>query len=297
MFKKLFKIIINLSLIIASVLCMILVKFDNMSRLVSILLTILPELLCLLTMIFDWLHLKIPKKLCYCLFVVSCIGIICYTILYRLDILDIFSSVNSLKEYILSTKEKGVLIYILIQLLQVIFLPIPASVICIVGSLIYGPILGGIYCCIGVLVGSYISFFIGKVFGYRIVAWIVGKDNVDKYAKIIRTRGVFFLGLAFLLPMFPDDILCFIAGVTNLSIKHFFWITFITRPIGVICMAFFGGGYIIPFSGWGVYAWIGILIVVIVLMIIIFKWQEQIQNFILSKVFRKKRKHNLANKY
>ena len=200
------------------------------------------------------------------------------------------SSVNSLKDYILSTEEKGVLIYILIQLLQVIFLPIPASVICIVGSIIYGPIVGGLYCCIGVLLGSYISFFIGKVFGYRIVSWIVGKDNVDKYASIIRTRGVFFLGLAFLLPMFPDDILCFIAGITNLSVKKFFWITLVTRPIGVICMAYFGGGHIIPFSGWGIYAWIGILIVVVALMTIIFKWQEQIQNCILNKVFKKKTK-------
>ena len=177
--------------------------------------------------------------------------------------MDTIPSVDGLKKFILSTKEKGVYVYILIQAAQVIILPIPAAIICIVGSLIYGPFLGGLYCSIGVLVGSFISFILGKTFGYRIVAWIAGKENTDKYSEIIRKRGGFFLFLAFLLPMFPDDILCLIAGITNMKFKTFAWITIITRPIGVICMSYFGGGHIIPFSGWGLYVW-SILLVIIV---------------------------------
>ena len=264
--------------------------FNNISRAVSIFLTLLPELLILLTIVFNWLHLKILKKLAYCSYVITCICLIGYSVLYYFDILSIFSNVYTLKEYILSTREKGVIIYILIQLLQVVFLPIPASVICIVGSLIYGPLLGGIYCTIGVLLGSFISFFTGKIFGYKLVSWIVGKDNVDKYTELIRKRGEFFLGLAFLLPMFPDDILCFIAGITKISTKKFFWVTLITRPIGVICMAYFGSGKIIPFNNWGIFVWLGILVLVIVFTIIMYKWQDKIQDFILTKVFQKKLK-------
>ena len=264
--------------------------FNNISRAVSIFLTLLPELLILLTIVFNWLHLKILKKLAYCSYVITCICLIGYSVLYYFDILSIFSNVYTLKEYILSTREKGVIIYILIQLLQVVFLPIPESVICIVGSLIYGPLLGGIYCTIGVLLGSFISFFTGKIFGYKLVSWIVGKDNVDKYTELIRKRGEFFLGLAFLLPMFPDDILCFIAGITKISTKKFFWVTLITRPIGVICMAYFGSGKIIPFNNWGIFVWLGILVLVIVFTIIMYKWQDKIQDFILTKVFQKKLK-------
>ncbi len=290
MFKKVLSIIFNLVLLIVSSACFIFINFNNISRLVSIVLSILPEILILLTIVFGWLHLKVLKKLFYCLYVVTCICLIGYSILYSLNILSIFSNVYTLKEYILSTKEKGVISYILIQLLQVVFLPIPASVICIVGSLIYGAFWGGIYCCIGVLVGSYISFFIGRIFGYKIVSWIVGKDNVEKYAEIIRKRGGFFLGLAFLLPMFPDDILCFIAGITKISTKKFFWITLITRPIGVMCMAFFGSGDIIPFNNWGIYVWLGILILVIAFTIVMYKWQDKIQDFILTKIFKKRNK-------
>ena len=119
---------------------------------------------------------------------------------------------------------------------------------------------------------------------------IVGKDNTDKYSSLLRNRGGFFLGLAFLLPMFPDDILCLRAGISNMSYSKFFVITLITRPIGVICMAYFGSGSLIPFSGWGIYAWIGILVVAIAIVFITYRWQDEIQDWILNKVFRKKPK-------
>ena len=137
MIKKALSIVLNLFLLICSSSCFIFMDFDNISRAVSIFLTLLPELLILLTIVFNWLHLKILKKLAFCSYVITCICLIGYSVLYYFDILSIFSNVYTLKEYILSTREKGLIIYILIQLLQVVFLPIPASVICIVGSLIY----------------------------------------------------------------------------------------------------------------------------------------------------------------
>jgi uncharacterized membrane protein YdjX (TVP38/TMEM64 family) len=208
----------------------------------------------------------------------------------NIGIFEIFNSISDLKSYILSTDQMGVFIYIILQMLQVIFLPIPASIICVVGSLIYGPWLGSLYCCLGVLIGSYISYILGKIFGYKVVVWIVGKKNADKYAEILRSRGGFFLSIAFLLPMFPDDILCLIAGISKMKFKSFFWITLIFRPIGVICMGFFGSGTIIPFTGWGLYAWIGILVVAVAVVYSTYRWQDEIQNFFLNKLFRKQQK-------
>ncbi len=317
MIKKVLSIVLNLFLLICSSSCFIFMDFNNISRAVSIFLTLLPELLILLTIVFNWLHLKILKKLAYCSYVITCICLIGYSVLYYFDILSIFINVYTLKEYILSTREKGVIIYILIQLLQVVFLPIPASVICIVGSLIYGPLLGGIYCTIGVLLGSWgepcqgslctwlsflysyigmfsgalLAFFLGRKIGRPFVNWIVGdKETVDYYLKKLKGKETIILFFMFLLPMFPDDILCFIAGITKISTKKFFWVTLITRPIGVICMAYFGSGKIIPFNNWGIFVWLSILVLVIVFTIIMYKWQDKIQDFILTKVFQKKLK-------
>ena len=202
----------------------------------------------------------------------------------KYNMLHIFSSISSFKEFILSTKEKGMLVYIFIQFIQVLSVPIPSMIITLTGVAIYGPLLGSLLCTTGVLLGSYCSFFIGKIFGFKIVSWVAGYDTAVKYANIINDRGKFFLIIAFLLPLFPDDILCLIAGITTMKFKHFFWIALITRPIGVVCMSFFGGGYIIPFTGWGLFVWPLILIVVVFLVYYSTKYQPQMEKWILNKI-------------
>lgn len=288
MTKKIFSFILNSLILTALFYCLTFLNIDSISNAMKCVFLIGTNILYFLSIIFCWFKKYKTSKLFFVTYIVTSICIIGYCLLCCFGILDKISSVESLKNFILSTKEKGVYVYILIQSAQVIIIPIPAAIICIVGSLIYGPFLGGIYCSIGVLIGSFISFILGKTFGYRIVAWIAGKENTDKYSEIIRKRGGFFLFLAFLLPMFPDDILCLIAGITNMKFKTFDCITLITRPIGVICMSYFGGGHIIPFSGWGIYVWSILLVFIITFVILIYKFQDQLQEFVLNKIFKKR---------
>ena len=284
------KLFINITLLSTTILLLIFNSARPLNIVVRSLLIVLPQLILICSMIFKWKKWNTIAKLFQTIFVVGCISIIMYIILNKLNVFEKLSSVAEFKKYINSLGAFGIVMYILIQILQVVFLPIPASIICIVGSLIYGPLIGGLYCCIGVVIGSVLSYIIGRVFGYRLVAWIIGEDKTNKYAGILRKRGGIFLALAFLLPMFPDDILCFIAGVTKMATKTFILISLITRPIGVICMAIFGSGYIIPFSGWGIYAWIGILILALILMLVVYKYQDKMQEYVISRVFNKSKK-------
>ena len=289
MTKKIISFILNSLMLTALFYCLTFFKINSISNAMKCILLIGTNIIYMLSIVFRWLKKFKTSKTFFVTYIILTICIIGYCLLCKFGIMDTINSVEGLKELILSTKEKGIYVYILIQAAQVIILPIPAAIICIVGSLIYGPFLGGIYCSIGVLIGSFVSFVLGKTFGYRIVTWIAGKENTDKYSEIIRKRGGFFLFLAFLLPMFPDDILCLIAGITNMKFKTFAWITTITRPIGVICMSYFGGGHIIPFSGWGVYVWSILLVIIVAIVFIIYKYQDKLQDFILNKIFRKKK--------
>ena len=289
MTKKILFFLFNSLLLTAVFVCLTFIKVDNISSIVKAILLIGTNIIYFLSIVFKWFKMQKTSKILFVLYITLSLSIIGYTILSKYNIISTISSVESLKSYILSTKEKGIYVYILIQTAQVIILPVPAAIICVVGSLIYGPMLGGLYCSIGILIGSFVSFFIGKTFGYKIVAWIAGKENTDKYSEILRKRGAFFLAIAFLLPMFPDDILCLIAGITNMKFKTFAWVTTITRPIGVICMSFFGSGYVIPFTGWGVYAWIAILVLVVAIIFVTYKYQDKMQDFILNKVFKRKK--------
>lgn len=285
MFKKAFLFVFNLIVLCGSIGLVLTANATSMfskALIVSII-----TLFLALKYIFGFSKKTMLSRLFYVLFVLSGVGVIVYFILLKLNILSVFSSAIGLRDYILSTKGMGVFVYILIQATQVVFLPIPAAVICVAGSLIYGPFVGGIYCSIGVLIGSFVSFFIGKTCGYRVVSWVVGKDNCDKYSKIIRNRGSFFLGVAFLLPMFPDDILCLIAGITDMSWMSFAWVTILTRPVGVICMSYFGSGKLIPFTGWGIYVWCVILVLAVAMVYVTYRYQDTMQDFILNKIFKR----------
>lgn len=212
-----------------------------------------------------------------------------YLYFYSKDMLSIFYSVASFRQFILSTGSMGILVYILIQACQVVILPIPAAVIAIAGGLIYGPFVGGLYCSLGVLLGSNISYAIGRFFGFRVVSWISGEQNVVKYSNILNKKGKLFLPMAFLLPMFPDDILCLISGLTRMNYKFFFVSTTITRPISVICMCYFGGGFVIPFSGWGIPVWIVLSIIISIVVVCTYKYQEQIEKWFLDRLGLNKR--------
>lgn len=296
MAKKIFSFLFNTIILTAVFIVLTFLNVEDMSNFIKCTLLIGINILYYLSIILKLFKKYKTSKVFYVAYLISSFLVIGYCILSNLGILSTISSVEGLKNYILSTQEKGVYIYILLQALQVIILPIPAAIICIVGSLIYGPFLGGLYCSIGILLGSYISFFIGKTFGYKIVAWIAGKENTDKYSAIIRKRGGFFLAIAFLLPMFPDDILCLIAGITNMKFKTFAWITTITRPIGVICMSYFGGGHIIPFVGWGLYVWAVLLIIIVAIEILFYKYQDKMQEFVLNKILLKSKRNKNKSK-
>ena len=222
--------------------------------------------------------------------ILGVIILVVYSILSKYNMLQIFDSVHSFKEFILSTGSYGMIVFSLIQLLQVMFVPIPSMIIVLTGVMIYGPLLTSVLCIIAVLSGSMLSFTLGKTFGFRLVAWIVGRDNALKYASVLNKRGKFFLTIAFLLPLFPDDALCLIAGMTTMRYDEFLVISAITRPIGVICMSYFGGGYIIPFTGWGLYVWGVLLVLIVIAVVMVYKYQDKMESYIINKINNYKKK-------
>ena len=47
--------------------------------------------------------------------------------------------------------------------------------------------------------------------------------------------------MAFLLPGFPDDILCFLAGLTTMPLKRFLLLVLLFRPWGLLVSCAVGG--------------------------------------------------------
>ena len=202
-----------------------------------------------------------------------------YFILWSNNWLVYFNSAESIKKLILSAGIWGQLVFLLIQFLQVTLLPIPSVISTLAGVAIYGPFITFIISCIGIITGSLVSFFIGRIFGRPICEWVAGKDTTNKYASLLNEKGKLLLPIMFLLPVFPDDLLCMIAGITTMKMSYFLICTLLVRPIGIITTCYVGSGEIIPFHGWGLYVWPFIIIFLIFLFWFCYKYQSKIEDF------------------
>lgn len=207
----------------------------------------------------------------------------------KYNLLNIFNSPQKLKEIILSSGSSGVLIFILIQVAQVIISPIPGAVTIFVGSQIYGELLGFVYSSIGIIIGSILAFLIGKAFGKTIAQWVAGEEKANIWSEALTNRGKLLLPIIFLLPLFPDDIICIICGSTKMSFKYFFIVALITRPIGIFISSYLFGGNLIPFYWPYTLIWISIILVVVGVIVLIFKNQKKIENWLFTKLNKKRK--------
>lgn len=133
-----------------------------------------------------------------------------------------------------------------------------------------------------------ICYFLGRKFGRKALVWLAGKDATEKYADYIgnRSKGIFLIMQ--ILPFFPDDVLCIIAGLTAMNFPYFAGVIILVRPLIIAAYCFLGNGSVIPFSGWGIPVWIAIIAVFVVLAVLSFKYQKKFEDWLFSKFSKKK---------
>ena len=170
-------------------------------------------------------------------------------------------------------------VFVILQFLQVTFLPLPSFLPTAAGAYIFK--WNAVWLSlIGVLAGSALAFAIGRKFGVKAARWIAGPEALEKYYTYAKGRDKTILFLMFLLPAFPDDLLCIIAGLTDMKFRTFMLMMLITRPIQIAATIFaiiFLKDTNIPFSGWGAVFWIGLIALAVGLAIILFKYGKQIE--------------------
>lgn len=197
------------------------------------------------------------------------------------------NSVTKLQELILSLGFWGRAAFVFLQFLQVTFIPIPSPVLICAGALVYGPFESSLLSLAGILLGSAVAFFLGRVFGKKLVAFMVGKESCNKWKNFLNRCKYTFV-LMMLLPLFPDDILCLVAGLTDMSWTFFMTTQFITRPIGIFLVSYFASGQLIPYHGWGLAVWAVIAVVAISAIYFSSKYSDKIEDFI-KRLFSKRK--------
>lgn len=145
-----------------------------------------------------------------------------------------FDSLESFRDYVLSYGPWAFLIFFLANIMQVVVPGVPGGIILAFGVITFGPLKGFIYNYISICIGSIINFLISKSFGKDLVIKVFGEDKFSKYKdKIKEDSYEKFFAWAILLPVAPDDFLCYITGLSNMSFKKFVKIIFLCKPLPI----------------------------------------------------------------
>lgn len=229
-------------------------------------------------------------KVSFLVLILTAISVISIYFLKITGTLDKIRTVEQLRAYVASFGAWAAIIYIILNILQVVVLPIPGFVAVASGVALFGPHLATLYSFIGIIIGSFIGFFIGKYLGYKVVTWLVGKETLDKWLNAVKNKDRIVLTFMFLFPMFPDDVLCFVAGLSSMSTPYFMVMVTISRILTISVTSYSVNGSLIPYNTWwGLLIWAIIIIFTVIATVLVYKNGDKIeQKFV--KLFRKKTK-------
>lgn len=273
-------------------LCLFLIYFKNIKWYVKL-------IFVLCSVIFIIIHFILKNKIFFNkIFLIADIALLIfltgYILLDHFSILDTFNSVESLKNFLLSdnVKNYSILVFFLLQFLQVVILPIPAIITTLAGTALFGAKVTFLISSIAIILASMLAFFLGRTFGYKFVAWLIGEDTLIKYQNYMKSKEKVMVSVMFLFPFFPDDLICMIAGLGKMSYFSFFVITLFIRPISILCTTYsFELTKFIPLTEWwGIVIWGFIIAAMAVIFILFWKNSDRIEKSLVKLVTREKNK-------
>lgn len=205
-------------------------------------------------------------------------------LLYQTGFFQIVGSVEGMRAYIERFSPYSHLIFFLIQLFSVILAPIPSNLSALAGALLFGMWPAFLMTMGAVILGSLLVFQLARSLGRPFVERFVSERISDRYLRVIQTKRDAFLVLAFLLPFFPDDLLCILAGLTDIPLRRYLIIVALTRPWGLLVASALGGSALaIPLPGMVVIGVAGILFFALGM-----KYGDRLEEKILSYFKQKK---------
>lgn len=147
----------------------------------------------------------------------------------------------------------GILLFGIFNFLQVVFAVIPGGPFEIAAGYIFGVLPGTLLCDITMTISSVVVFLLVRKFGVRFVELFISRSQIEDMDFLKDNQKVqsvlFFI---FLLPGTPKDVVTYLAGLTNLSLKSWIFICFVGRFPAILLTAL--GGSALGAAKYGIVA-------------------------------------------
>ncbi|MDR0298350.1 MAG: TVP38/TMEM64 family protein [Streptococcaceae bacterium] len=196
---------------------------------------------------------KFIKRLMNILSVIGLIGTILGA--FYLWRLGAFTDPAVLKGLVTAHRYFGIVLFVVIQIIQVVIPIIPGGITMAAGVIIFGGFWGFIYNYIGITIGSVILFQIGQTYGTSMVKAFVKEKTYERYMTMAQKHQRKYNWIFFLLmlsPLAPDDALVLISSQTKMSWRWLLLSVFVGKIPGILAYSYilvYGGGWLAKVFG------------------------------------------------
>jgi len=127
-----------------------------------------------------------------------------------------------------------------LEIIQVVLAPVPGGWVELTSGYLFGPGWGTFYSMAGLVGGSTIALGLSRRLGRPLVERLISPRTMSRLDRYVHRRGALFFLLLLLMPFIPNDVVCFLAGLTSLPLPMLILIAAIGRLPGVLVINLVG---------------------------------------------------------
>ncbi len=154
-------------------------------------------------------------------------------LIWRRPLLSLFADTARVQEFVTRFGYWAPLATILLHVAQVLLAPIPGQVIDAANGYLFGAAWGTFYSLVGVIAGSSLAMALARRFGRPWAERLITRETLERLDGYSQQRGALFFFLIFLFPFLPDDVACFLAGLTPLPLPELVVLAAVGRLPGI----------------------------------------------------------------
>jgi len=195
--------------------------------------------------------------------VILFIAVLILVWIFRIPAMNLLSWFGDREAVVSSVQNLGVwgpVVLFILLVLQVFLAFIPGQALMVACGYVYG-FWGGLFISwISLFAGGQAAFILARRFGRPFAERWISADILSRWDKAADGQGIGFYTLSLVLPIFPNDAMCYVAGLGKISSRRFTIANSLGR--GLACLFTSAAGAFGSQLGW--HSW-GIIAIVVVI--------------------------------
>lgn len=172
----------------------------------------------------------------YAKFMLLIVGLL-WGYIYHEPILNLVALVRDREGLIENLSQYGaagpILLAVVISL-QVFVAAIPGHLLIITGGYLYGFWGGFLLTYLTTVLSSQAAFHLARFYGKAVVEKLVNSKELDKWERVAEKQGFDFFLFTMLIPVFPVDVMAYVAGMGTIKSQSFAIVNLISRiPVAI----------------------------------------------------------------